>query len=740
MSIQTEGYKDNSPYKKRKRIKINSNNITMKGVSEPIMAIPDGDQPIIMLPNKDYIFPNSNTVMEYKMKKGGKHPIEEYIRNLSPKEQDEFVDYMDTLDESERQEYLAKLMEGGCAECGGYMKKSKKGNWIQHAVNPKHKGYCTPMSKPTCTGHRRAFALMMKKKHGFHKDGGEIYPETSRGMANVEVEDQETTLLPNGQLREFEGKTHAEGGIPTNLPAGSMIFSEYLKVPKEVVKQLTGRESKKPVSYADLSKKLSTKKFEDILKNPDSDQYEINTAQSKLATNNASLQTLFATQEAIKQKENKEKMQTGGSIGPEISILDQLRAFGNAPQDGQFPVYLNRNFVATDKNKHVQPAEVQPNYISAGFAAPNEDFSYPVIHTEPSPTVSTGVVLPPPPMSAEELAKRDYKQGPETFGEQRDYVPAISKTPKGISKKPVVTPKTLPARKPFPNFDQLGQVGWSPFMVTSERGAPKLPDSPTPETDGTSYPGDEQVVTEKSKKRFDFGISPKVTGTILDMLLAGSDRLNVVNPQYYDQRKYPLFSRFVESDDKEAERNLSLTIKQIQDSDMPEQVKQSRIADINAQYQDYKAKRDTSDAQRYQAKIEGDLNKLQAYSDRNIDQHRVDIEDYLQRKAKVDYLKDQFNAQRKSRLVNSARQFFDYVENTNMQNELSDNYRVNPWTGKVDFKGSKQDPLKQQEDLINQYQQNSSSRSLPNGATFTMLGPGVGVVTGPDGKSEIIKF
>lgn len=46
---------------------------------------------------------------------------------------------------------------------------AKGGNWLKGAVNPAHKGYCTPMSKPTCTGHRRAFALMMKKKHGFHK-------------------------------------------------------------------------------------------------------------------------------------------------------------------------------------------------------------------------------------------------------------------------------------------------------------------------------------------------------------------------------------------------------------------------------------------------------------------------------------------------------------------------------------------------------------------------------------------
>ena len=45
-------------------------------------------------------------------------------------------------------------------------KKDKK--WIQKAVNPKHKGYCTPMSKPTCTPKRKAlarkFKAMAKKK------------------------------------------------------------------------------------------------------------------------------------------------------------------------------------------------------------------------------------------------------------------------------------------------------------------------------------------------------------------------------------------------------------------------------------------------------------------------------------------------------------------------------------------------------------------------------------------------
>lgn len=48
--------------------------------------------------------------------------------------------------------------------------KAKDGNWIQKAVNPKHKGYCTPMTKSTCTKKRKAlaqtFKAMAKKRKG----------------------------------------------------------------------------------------------------------------------------------------------------------------------------------------------------------------------------------------------------------------------------------------------------------------------------------------------------------------------------------------------------------------------------------------------------------------------------------------------------------------------------------------------------------------------------------------------
>jgi hypothetical protein len=41
-------------------------------------------------------------------------------------------------------------------------KRLDEKDWIQGAVNSDHKGYCTPMSKPTCTPRRKALAKRFK--------------------------------------------------------------------------------------------------------------------------------------------------------------------------------------------------------------------------------------------------------------------------------------------------------------------------------------------------------------------------------------------------------------------------------------------------------------------------------------------------------------------------------------------------------------------------------------------------
>lgn len=68
------------------------------------------------------------------------------------------VDYYPTSRESAKRaiHWSNKNKNGGVT-------KSKDGKWIQKAINPKHKGYCTPMTKATCTPKRKALAMTLKK-------------------------------------------------------------------------------------------------------------------------------------------------------------------------------------------------------------------------------------------------------------------------------------------------------------------------------------------------------------------------------------------------------------------------------------------------------------------------------------------------------------------------------------------------------------------------------------------------
>ena len=58
---------------------------------------------------------------------------------------------------------MAKAAKARKAKSSGGGRK-----WIQGAVNPEHRGYCTPMTKKTCTPARKRLARRFKK-------GGDLY-------------------------------------------------------------------------------------------------------------------------------------------------------------------------------------------------------------------------------------------------------------------------------------------------------------------------------------------------------------------------------------------------------------------------------------------------------------------------------------------------------------------------------------------------------------------------------------
>lgn len=113
-----QGYKKNSPYKYLPEINIPSNQITMKDVNHPIMAYPNGDSPQIMLPNKNYYFPNSTKVKEIPMRNyqtGGQidQLLQMYFQAMQLTEEQvaQFMQEFQQMSPEEQQEVLAYIQQ-----------------------------------------------------------------------------------------------------------------------------------------------------------------------------------------------------------------------------------------------------------------------------------------------------------------------------------------------------------------------------------------------------------------------------------------------------------------------------------------------------------------------------------------------------------------------------------------------------------------------------------------------------
>lgn len=143
-------------------------------------------------------------------------------------------------------------------------------------------------------------------------DGMQIRQIGGMGEPNVEVEGREHIKLPNGFSQEIQGKSHAEGGIPLNLPQGTQIFSEKLKVQVKFLKELAELNpeyaflakiklpDKGVISYADLAKKFETKKYVDLLNSKAADPIQKATAQMMMSQSLMALEKIFMLQEQNK--------------------------------------------------------------------------------------------------------------------------------------------------------------------------------------------------------------------------------------------------------------------------------------------------------------------------------------------------------------------------------------------------------------------------------------------------------
>jgi hypothetical protein len=81
--------------------------------------------------------------------------------------------------------------------------------------------------------------------------------------SKVEVEGEETAKLPDGGFIDFEGPSHEEGGINTNLPVGTDIFSKRIKIGGETMAE---RETSRSKGEFSLEKLLNDNETDTVLK------------------------------------------------------------------------------------------------------------------------------------------------------------------------------------------------------------------------------------------------------------------------------------------------------------------------------------------------------------------------------------------------------------------------------------------------------------------------------------------
>lgn len=126
---------------------------------------------------------------------------------------------------------------------------------------------------------------------------------SSGGESNVEIEGGEFIQLPNFETEMATGPSHSNGGIPTNLPDQTRVYSNSLKP----------EGSKK--TFAQMAKNYDITSYKKTLDNPFAKQVDKDTAGIMMQRNQKILDSLFNDQQALNGDSNGEmEAKKGASI------------------------------------------------------------------------------------------------------------------------------------------------------------------------------------------------------------------------------------------------------------------------------------------------------------------------------------------------------------------------------------------------------------------------------------------
>lgn len=166
---------------------------------------------------------------------------------------------------------------------------------------------------------------------GYRNGGYNMYDDGGM-QPNAEVEKQENSVAPNGNFTQYNGPSHEQGGIPTQLQPGEMVFSDKLKLGNK--------------TFADLNKSNNTSKEDKILEDKKSNNISKATAEIMKSAKLKNSQTLFSTQEQLKQDKVQSYAKRMGVNLPQFQQPsqdnEQTKPQGQSEQfEGEIPVARN---------------------------------------------------------------------------------------------------------------------------------------------------------------------------------------------------------------------------------------------------------------------------------------------------------------------------------------------------------------------------------------------------------------
>lgn len=128
------------------------------------------------------------------------------------------------------------------------------------------------------------------------------------GNSPVEVEGEEVAESPNGDVVKFKGKKHEQGGIDVNLPNGTKVFSDRIKIKGET---LAERKKKREKTLANINKQLS-KGFDPLLEK----------TKKKIETNNTKAEEFDLQLQGLANQLNGTSGKLAYGTGPDPLLLD----------------------------------------------------------------------------------------------------------------------------------------------------------------------------------------------------------------------------------------------------------------------------------------------------------------------------------------------------------------------------------------------------------------------------------